>query len=341
MEKLQAWAIWKYNDVDSILTHPNFSAHYIDHRNLDSKLILDQQLAEFRASFIKLLQENHPFIKGVISKVISQEIGIFTKSKKTDIYTAFLRPCCQNISLQLTGIPEYKAEQQNLFGKTRAVFNMTNESETETNLGNNAVMSLSKYFQQLCKERRKQPGNDLITTFTKVEKNVGLLVSPLIQLFVGICESVPLLVGNMLYSLHENPHVIDRLISDVSSHSNELIRYAGPAQYVIRYCVADCKFNGHNFRKGDRIAVFLWSANRDEDIFRSPDTLDLNRTAQANMSFGKGNHACLGASIVREISIHMMEAILSHLPMDQISWAEAEFTGSKTIRGMNKINFNA
>jgi cytochrome P450 len=47
--------------------------------------------------------------------------------------------------------------------------------------------------------------------------------------------------------------------------------------------------------------VMLWypSANRDEDVFESPQRFDIRRTPNDHVAFGYGEHYCLGANLAR------------------------------------------
>lgn len=64
--------------------------------------------------------------------------------------------------------------------------------------------------------------------------------------------------------------------------------------------VKDTALRGVPVRKGDRVAIFYPSANRDETHFADPDRLDLTRTPNPHCAFGAGGmHFCLGANLAR------------------------------------------
>ena len=77
--------------------------------------------------------------------------------------------------------------------------------------------------------------------------------------------------------------------------------------------------------------MYYVSANRDEDVFPDPDSLDVARTPNDHLAFGIGEHFCLGASLARlEIRV-LFEEILRRLP-------DIELTGPVRRLRSNFIN---
>ena len=52
-------------------------------------------------------------------------------------------------------------------------------------------------------------------------------------------------------------------------------------------------------RAGDKVLMYYTSANRDEDVFDDPQVFDIHRTPNPHLSFGIGEHFCLGAHLAR------------------------------------------
>jgi cytochrome P450 len=66
-------------------------------------------------------------------------------------------------------------------------------------------------------------------------------------------------------------------------------------------------------RQGDLVALFLGSANRDEEVFAQPDRFDAGRTPNDHLAFGYGEHFCLGANLARLELRVLMQELLPHL----------------------------
>jgi cytochrome P450 len=76
---------------------------------------------------------------------------------------------------------------------------------------------------------------------------------------------------------------------------DEIIRWATPALYFRRTVAQDFEAHGKLMRKGDKVLYWFASANRDERYFDDPFRVDLFRTPNKHLSFGRGGpHLCLG-----------------------------------------------
>ena len=63
--------------------------------------------------------------------------------------------------------------------------------------------------------------------------------------------------------------------------------------------------------KGERVAMWYPSANRDEDVFDDPFRFDVSRSPNPHVAFGGGGvHFCLGASLARRELTTLLEVLL-------------------------------
>jgi cytochrome P450 len=75
----------------------------------------------------------------------------------------------------------------------------------------------------------------------------------------------------------------------------EIIRWQTPLAYMRRTALVDTIVGGKTIRKGEKLAMWYLSGNRDETVFEDADTLKIDRpNARQHLSFGFGIHRCMG-----------------------------------------------
>ena len=65
-----------------------------------------------------------------------------------------------------------------------------------------------------------------------------------------------------------------------------------------RTALADVEFGGQLIRKGDKVAMWYISGNRDEEAIEEPDRFIIDRPRpRQHLSFGFGIHRCVGKDL--------------------------------------------
>jgi cytochrome P450 len=117
----------------------------------------------------------------------------------------------------------------------------------------------------------------------------------------------------------------------------ETLRFDASSQMIARTASRDVELHQRTMRKGDRVALLLGSANRDERAFPEPDTYDVTRAGGQTLAFGHGTHYCLGASLARLEGRICLEEIMAQLPDFQVVEAEAVRVHSPNVRGFASL----
>lgn len=192
---------------------------------------------------------------------------------------------------------------------------------------------------------RAHPRDGLISQMAMVrDQGEGLtleeIVANVVLLFAAGHGTTANLIGNGLLALIQRPAALAQLRDSpglATRAIEELLRYDSPIQSVGRTALADIEVCGHQIRCGDNVMLFLGSANRDEEQFLKPETLDLTREPNAHVAFGHGAHFCIGASLARMQARTVIGAVLRRLEgialsTDKISWhAVPSFRGLMTL----------
>jgi cytochrome P450 len=170
-----------------------------------------------------------------------------------------------------------------------------------------AQIELFGYFSKLVAERRANPKDDLITVFTQCEyegkplSDMEVLTWCLIIVVAGNETTRNGTTGGMLAFI-ENQQELRRVQADpklLPSAVEEVVRWTSPIIHFGRTATQDYPLRDKMIRKGDAVALFYPSANRDEDIFDDPFRFRVDRKPNNHLGFGVGEHFCLGAHLAR------------------------------------------
>lgn len=99
----------------------------------------------------------------------------------------------------------------------------------------------------------------------------------------------------------------------VPSLVEEGLRWTSPASSFLRHAVEDVELEGGLLRKGEAVAAWVGSANRDETVFADAARFDLRRTKNRHITFGVGAHYCLGAILARLALNELLTELLGRL----------------------------
>jgi cytochrome P450 len=120
-----------------------------------------------------------------------------------------------------------------------------------------------------------------------------------------------------MHSLITHPDEREKVLRNpalLESAVEEILRFAPAVHYFRRTATEDTEIRGQRIRKGEKVAIWYPSANRDEDVFRDGDRFDVTRHPNDHVAFGIGEHFCIGASLARlELQVILKE-ILTRLP---------------------------
>jgi cytochrome P450 len=164
------------------------------------------------------------------------------------------------------------------------------------------------YLRALADQRRRSPGEDLLSHLVSVRDSEGdrltedELVTTCILLLNAGHEATVNVSGNGLLALLQHPDQLKRLRADpgdLPTAIEELMRFDSPLQLFERTATEDVEIGGITVARGQKIAALLGSANRDPAVFVEPDRLDVGRSENPHISFGAGVHFCIGAPLAR------------------------------------------
>jgi cytochrome P450 len=248
---------------------------------------------------------------------------------------------------ELIGIPESVREHiHNLSDRLVA----RDESGTVTQDAALASLELAQVFVDLVAERRRNPGNDVITTLmnTEVVDDDGNarslddheLANRFLELSFAGHETVAKLIPNGVIALTWYPDQRRELAADPGLMPNaveEMLRWDPPSHYQGRWTTRDVELHGTVIPEGQRVILITGSAVHDERKYPDPELFDIHRDIDRHVSFGFGRHLCLGAALARLETRVAFEELLKRIPDFTFDESGVERAYSGNVRGLAKL----
>jgi cytochrome P450 len=176
--------------------------------------------------------------------------------------------------------------------------------------GGRAMETMVGYFTELVARRRAEPIDDLLCAMIteaddqgKPMSNVDVIAIATELGFAGH-ETVATGVGKAVLGMMDQR---ERWIelgaladSALDQAIDELLRWTCPVQRQRwRWVIRDTTLGGRELERGQCVVSVLAAANRDPNHFPDPDRIDFHRTSGRHMTFGFGNHFCIGSQLAR------------------------------------------
>jgi len=187
-----------------------------------------------------------------------------------------------------------------------------------------AGAELTQLVQELGRERRKRPTDDLTSALVNAEIEGDRLSdqelgSFFVLLVVAGNESTRNAISHGVKALHDHPErkaIWQRDFEAVAPTAvDEIVRWATPVIHFRRTATCDTEIGGQAVREGDKVVLWYCSGNRDEAAFDDPFAFDVRRDPNPHVGFGgPGPHYCLGAHLARREMTVMFREILRRMP---------------------------
>lgn len=343
LTKETAWLITRYDDVATVLK----DARLIKKR---SNALTPAQAANqhwfrklLQTKWLKPLSEsmldqdppdhtrlralvNRAFTPGMveqlrerIEKLADELLDAVRRRGRMDVIRDFALPVPTTVIAELLGVPA--ADRRQFHRWTKAMMSIATLPQLLKAVPN--VLLFLRYLRRIIKQRRANPQGDLVSALIKAEEagdrlSEKELLPMVLLLLVAGYETTANLIGNGTLALLDHPDQLAKLRHDptlLKPAVEELLRYASPvALSTDRYAREDMTLAGATIRRGEIVFAVLASANRDEQQFAKPDTLDLAREPNKHLAFGLGTHFCLGAPLARLEGQIAIAALLRRLP---------------------------
>jgi cytochrome P450 len=295
-------------------------------------------LNEYFGSMINMDDPRHAKIRRIVSRAFSprmiqrfedqvqavaeQVVGEVLAKGSGDFVPDVAARLPLKIICDMMGIPEHS--YGTVFDNSNAILGgadpefVPDDPEQAANQLLTSGQTLKDLVEELGRHRRGHPTDDLTSALVNANIDGESLTdqelgSFFILLVVAGNETTRNAIAHGLKLFTLNPGQKALLQSDFERHIpgavEEIVRYASPVIWMRRTVTRDTELNGQEFKAGDKMLLYYWSANRDETVFKDPGVFDVTRDPNPHVGFGgPGPHFCLGAHLARrEITVMFRE----------------------------------
>ena len=358
----------RYEDVVNTLRNNDFSRDIEVNANLpESPTRKFRRENERSKSMLNLDPPDHTRLRRLVSKsftpsaieklrpriqqLVDDALANAKKTGHLELVEELAFPVPFQVISDLLAMPTERGEELREWSQ---IITATLEPTTgveELEKGQQAIAKMRPYLEEIIQHRRRNMGDDMLSSLIAVEEqgeklNNDELMSFVILLYIAGHETTVNLIGNSVHALLTHPEQLDvmRRESCTPNMVDELLRFNGPVQHTIRTPLVDISIavNGQDtlIKKGSLVLASLGAGNHDPSVFDNPHQLDFSRSnSNRHLAFAAGVHYCLGASLAKletEVAVGTLVKTFRSIEFD----SQPEWRDRLTIRGVSKFELN-
>lgn len=338
------WMVTRHDDVRDVLTDTaRFSSAYLIRTPYVPATGVTEILREGHPEVRILLNEDPPehtrtrslvakafaprrvrAIEPRVREITERLIDGFAEQGRADLVGQLALPLPLRVICELIGLPMADAARVRAWTddlKLLTSFGATPEQQIQAAHGS---VAYERYLAGQIEQRRGEGRDDLLTDIiaARVDGARPLtteeIISLLMTLVFGGHETTANLIGTALLLLLRRPQLWQAAAGEpdlVDAVVEETLRADSPVQGIYRIAVAETRLGGVTIPAGAQVFVLFGSANPDPAAFTDPDEFRPGRThAERHLSFGRGIHFCIGATLARLEARTAISALARRIP---------------------------
>ena len=349
MRLVDAWILTRYEDADTLLRdHARFSNE--DRRFHDTGLttLLDIDPPDHtrlralvsRAFTPRSVRSWHGRVQAIADRLLDAVAG----QDRFDLIAVLGYPLPVTVIAEMLGVPADDMDRFEGWSNDIALIVEPILTPAQVERVRRATEELFAYFETIVEARRREPRDDLVSTLLAAEEEGDRLtreelLSTMLLILVAGNETTRNLIGNGTLALLGHPDQLQRLRDEpdlLEPAVDELLRYDSPVQLDGRVVREDLEMGGKRLRAGEKAIALIGAANRDPAAFGNPDALDIARSEKSHLSFGRGIHYCLGASLAVLEARIAFRGLLDRFPSIRMA-AEPRYRDGIVLRGVESL----
>jgi unspecific monooxygenase len=284
-------------------------------------------------------------LKPYVERLAGELVDGLVRRGGGDLLAEVAEPLPVAVIAEMLGVPESDRAPLRPWSADICGMYELNPSKETAARAVRASVEFSDYLRELIAERRKDPGDDLISGLIAAHDEDDRLteeemISTCVLLLNAGHEATVNATVNGWWALLRHPDQLAALRADhslVPAAIEELMRYDTPLQLFERWVLDDIEIDGTVIPRGAELALLFGSANHDPAVFTKPGRLDLTRAENPHISFSAGIHYCIGAPLARLELAASMRALLERAPTLSLA-SEPKRKPNFVIRGLEGLD---
>ncbi|WP_256641292.1 cytochrome P450 [Streptomyces murinus] len=254
----------------------------------------------------------------VIERNSRELIDVFRESGSADLVDDYATRFPVNVIADMLGLDKADHARFHRWYTSVIAFlgNLSGDPEVAA-AGERTRVEFAAYMLPVIRERRENPGDDLLSTLCAAEADGVRMSDEDIKAFCSLLlaaggETTDKAVAGVFANLLRHPDQLAAVRADrglIPRAFAETLRYTPPVHMIMRQSATEVTLSGGTIPAGATVTCLIGAANRDESRYRAPDRFDIFRddlttttafsAAADHVAFALGRHFCVGALLAK------------------------------------------
>jgi cytochrome P450 len=281
-----------------------------------------------------------------INEVADELVDAVIARRHTEAVSELAKPLPTRLIAMMLGIPRHDQPQFVEWSDEMVAGSfvpLTRRGMTLSARSGSATAAMRGNLDPLIAQRRRNPGDDLISMMTPADADDVLTDDEIFwsaAMLIGAgSETTTNMLSGLLLTLAQHPDLYARLRAHpelIPAAIEEQLRFVAPVQGFYRTATCDYTVGENTIPAGARVLLLFAAANRDPRHYDNPDTFDLDRNPTDHLAFGGGVHFCLGAPLTRLEGARVFSQLLPRVEAIRLA-GDYRYLDNPTMRGLEHL----